>query len=69
MRTNIKIDSELIKEALKWSKLKSKEEIVSEALKEYINHFKRQMVKSFRGKVEWIGDLDKMRTYDKWEDR
>ena len=21
-----------------------------------------------RGKVKWIGNLDEMRTYDKWED-
>jgi hypothetical protein len=23
---------------------------------------------SLKGKVKWVGDLDKMRTYDKWED-
>ncbi len=69
MRTNIEIDDELMKEALKWSELNSKKEVVTEALKEFIKQLKRQKVKSLRGKVEWIGDLDKMRTYDKWEDR
>ena len=69
MRTNIEIDDELMKEALKWSALKSKKEVVNQALKEFINQLKREKIKSFRGNVEWIGDLDKMRTYDKWDDR
>ena len=69
MRTNIEIDDELMKEAMKWTGLKSKKEIVNKALTELIKLKKRQAMKSLQGKVEWIGDLDKMRTYDKWEDR
>jgi len=68
MRTNIDIDDKLMKEAMKWSGLKSKKEIVNSALIELIKFQKRQMMKTLQGKVEWIGDLDKMRTYDKWED-
>ena len=69
MRTNIDIDDKLMKDALKWSNLKSKKEVVNKALIELIKFHKRQTMKSLQGKVEWIGDLDKMRTYDKWEDR
>jgi Arc/MetJ family transcription regulator len=69
MRTNIDIDDKLIKDALKLSGLKSKKEIVNIALEEYVKFKKRQRLKNLQGKVEWIGDLDKMRTYDKWEDR
>ena len=68
MRTNIDIDDKLMKEAMKWSGLKSKKEIVHNALTELIKFKKRQTMKTLQGKVEWIGDLDKMRTYDKWED-
>ena len=69
MRTNIDIDDKLIKDALKLSGLKSKKETVNLALEEYVKFKKRQQLKNLQGKVEWIGDLDKMRTYDKWEDR
>ncbi|MEO6813505.1 MAG: type II toxin-antitoxin system VapB family antitoxin [Ginsengibacter sp.] len=67
MRTNIDIDDKLMEEALKWSGLKSKKDIVHEALVELIKFKKRQAMKNLQGKVEWIGDLDKMRTYDKWD--
>ncbi len=69
MRTNIDIDDKLMKDALKLSGLKSKKEIVNEALEEYVKFKKRLRLKDLQGKVEWIGDLDKMRTYDKWDDR
>jgi Arc/MetJ family transcription regulator len=69
MRTNIEIDDDLMKDAMKWTGLKSKKEIVNKAIRELIKMQKRQAMKSLQGKVEWIGDLDKMRTYDKWEDR
>ena len=39
------------------------------ALEEFIKFQKRQAMKNLHGKVEWIGDLDKMRTYDKWDNR
>ena len=67
MRTTIDIDDKLMKEAMKWTGLKSKKEIVNKALVELIKLKKRQAMKSLQGKVEWIGDLDKVRTYDKWE--
>ncbi len=69
MRTNIDINDKLLNEAIKLTGLKSKKEIVNTALAEYVKHMKRQAIKNLQGKVEWIGDLDKMRTYDKWESR
>ncbi len=67
MRTNIEIDDELMKKALKYSKLKTKKEIINEALNEYVKYQMRLKLLSLRGKVKWEGDLDKMRTYDKRE--
>lgn len=61
MRTNIEIDDDLMKEALNYSKLKTKKEIIHEALTEYIKYQKRLNLASLQGKVKWVGDLDKMR--------
>jgi Arc/MetJ family transcription regulator len=61
MRTNIEIDDELMKKALKYSKLKTKKEIINEALNAYVKYQMRLNLLSLQGKVKWIGDLDKMR--------
>lgn len=61
MRTNIEIDDELMKKALKYSKLKTKKEIINEALNEYVKYQMRLKMLSLQGKVKWVGNLDKMR--------
>ncbi len=61
MRTNIEIDDDLMSNALKYSKLKTKKEIINEALTEYVKYQKRLNLVSLQGKVKWVGDLDKMR--------
>ena len=66
MRANIEIDDELIKKELKYSKLKTKKEVINEALSRYVKYQMRLKLLSLRGKVKWEGNLDEMRTYDKW---
>jgi Arc/MetJ family transcription regulator len=61
MRTNIEIDDKLMSKALKYSKLKTKKEILNEALNEYVKYHMRLKLLSLQGKVKWVGDLDKMR--------
>ncbi len=61
MRTNIEIDDDLMNKALKYSKLKTKKEIINEALTDYVKYQKRLNLASLQGKVKWVGDLDKMR--------
>ena len=62
MRTNIVIDDSLMNEAIALSGNKTKKETVEEALKVLI-HFKRQSsIRSFRGRLKWEGNLDRMRT-------
>jgi len=61
MRTNIDIDDALMNKALKYSKLKTKKEIINEALNEYVKYQMRLKLLSLKGKVKWVGDLDKMR--------
>jgi len=61
MRTNIVIDDELMKLALKTTGLKTKKEVVEEGLKILIKIKNRSKLKSLRGKLHWEGDIDKMR--------
>ncbi len=61
MRTNIEIDDELMNKALKYSKLKTKKEIINSALNEYVKYQMRLKLLSLQGKVKWIGSLDKIR--------
>ena len=61
MRTNIEIDDELMEKALKYSRLKTKKEVIHEALNAYVKYQMRLKLLSLQGKVKWIGDLDKMR--------
>lgn len=68
MKINIERDDDLINKALKYSKSKTKEEIINEGLTEYVRYPMRLKMLSLQGKVKWVGDLNKMRTYDKWED-
>jgi Arc/MetJ family transcription regulator len=65
MRTNIVIDDDLMEEALKVSRLKTKKEVVEEGLKLLIQRKKKKNIKNLRGKLQWRGDLDQMRTDDK----
>ena len=62
MRTNIDIDDNLLQEAMKFSGIKSKKNIVNHALEEFIKLQKRQKMKSLFGKVKWEGNLDEMRS-------
>ena len=62
MRTNIDINDQLLKEAMKFAGIKSKKNIVNHALEEFIKLQKRQKMKLLFGKVKWVGNLDEMRS-------
>ena len=61
MRTNIIIDDNLMAEAMKLSRLKTKRAAVESGLRLLIQIKKQERIKSLRGKLKWDGDLDKMR--------
>ena len=61
MRTNIIIDDNLMAEAMKLSRLKTKRAAVESGLRLLIQVKKQERIKSLRGKLKWDGDLDKMR--------
>ena len=65
MRTNIVIDDDLMEEALKASRLKTKKDAVEEGLKLLVQRKKQETIKDLRGKLRWKGNLEDMRADDK----
>lgn len=61
MRTNIVIDDRLMSQALQLSELNTKKEAVEEGLRLLIAMKKQESIRQFRGKLNWVGDLDAMR--------
>lgn len=68
MRTNIVIDDKLMQEALRATGLKTKKEAVELALRTLLRLQRQKQIRSLRGKLDWRGDLDAMRT-DKKTDK
>jgi Arc/MetJ family transcription regulator len=64
MRTNIVIDDKLMRESLRASGLKTKREAVELGLQTIVRLRKQAGIRSLRGKLEWQGDLDAMRSRD-----
>jgi Arc/MetJ family transcription regulator len=62
MRTNIDINDELLQVAMKLSHAKTKKAAVELALQEYVNIMRRKDLVTMFGQVEWVGDLNEMRT-------
>ncbi|WKN41169.1 type II toxin-antitoxin system VapB family antitoxin [Tunicatimonas pelagia] len=62
MRTNIDIDDTLLRQAMKFSKAKSKKAVVDEALRIYVKLSQQKSILELKGKICWEGDLDEMRS-------
>lgn len=62
MRTNIVIDDELMKDALKATGLKTKREAVELGLRTLLKLRQQEEIRRLRGQLRWEGDLDTMRT-------
>lgn len=62
MRTNIVIDDKLMKETLRATGLKTKREAVELGLRTVLRLRQQAEIKRWRGKLDWQGDLDAMRT-------
>ena len=62
MRTNIVIDDELMNSALRAAGVKTKREAVELGLRTLVRLRQQEEIKRYRGKLDWQGDLDAMRT-------
>lgn len=61
MRTNIVLDDKLIERAQKITGIKTKREVVHEALRLLILLNEQGEVRGLRGKLRWEGNLDEQR--------
>lgn len=62
MRTNIVIDDELMEKARLALGTTTKRETVEMALERVIEIERQREIRDFRGKLDWVGDLEAMRT-------
>jgi len=62
MRTNIVIDDKLMRDTLRASGLKTKREAVDQALRTFLRLRKQAEIRRLRGKLDWQGDLNAMRS-------
>lgn len=62
MRTNIEIDDDLLAEAMRVSGKATKRATVEAGLAELVRRHRVRRVGELRGTVEWVGDLDQMRS-------
>ena len=61
MRTNIVLDDQLIERAQKITGIKTKREVVNEALRTLIQLHEQAEIRSLRGKLKWEGNLSEQR--------
>jgi Arc/MetJ family transcription regulator len=62
MRTNIVIDDRLMRDTLRATGLKTKREAVEQALQTLLRLSRQAGIRRHRGKLNWQGDLNAMRT-------
>ena len=61
MRTNIVIDDQLMKKALRLTGIATKKEVVESALRLLVTLKMQEGIRKLRGKVKWVGNLDRIR--------
>jgi len=61
VRTNIEIDDQLMDQAMKASGLATKRETVEAGLRLLVQLKRQQGIRSYRGKLHWEGNLERMR--------
>jgi Arc/MetJ family transcription regulator len=61
MRTNIDIDDELMRQAMRSSGARTKRAVVEEGLRLLVQTRGQRSIRRLRGKVKWEGDLEQSR--------
>jgi Arc/MetJ family transcription regulator len=62
MRTNVVLDDELVAEAMRLTGIKTKREVISEALRTLVRLQRQRAILKLEGRISWEGDLGAMRT-------
>jgi len=58
MRTNIVLDEKLIQKAFKYANVKTKKDLITLALKEFVANHSRLDLRDLQGKIEFSKDYD-----------
>ncbi len=61
MRTNIVLDEDMINRARQLTGIKTKKQVIQEALRVLIRLREQEQVRALRGKLHWEGNLEEMR--------
>ena len=61
-RTNIVIDDKLMRATLRATGMKTKRDAVDQALRTLLRLSRQAEIRRFRGKLDWQGDLNAMRS-------
>ena len=61
MRTNIVLDDDLVERAKQLTGIKTKRELIQEALCVLVRLREQEQVRKLRGKLRWEGDLQALR--------
>lgn len=62
IRTNIVLDTRLVDAGLHLTGIKTRRELVDRALRELVRHEQQKKLLALKGKIDWEGDLNAMRT-------
>jgi Arc/MetJ family transcription regulator len=61
VRTNVVLDEALVRKAMELSGIKTKREVIEEALRRFVQLHEQDRVWELFGAIEWEGDLNEMR--------
>ena len=61
MRTNVILDEDLVNRARQLTGIKTKKQVIQEALRVLIQLREQENVRSLRGKLRWDGNLAELR--------
>ena len=65
METAITINTELLNKAMQTANGQSQQQLIENALRLYVTQNRQSEARKFRGKLNWEGNLDELRTA-KW---
>lgn len=61
MRTNIELNDALVEEAFKYSRARTKKDLVHEALREFVENRKRRDLLELKGRIAFVEGYDHKR--------
>ena len=62
IRTNIVLDTDLVDAGFKLTGIKTRRDLVDFALRELVRHEQQKQLLKLKGRIDWQGDLDALRT-------